>query len=139
MVEPTTNYFVIFNYKAILSLFLFPKIVKNFNNKKLLENGQKWPKDLQFFFTRVPPINNYFVFFYPGSGQQKNYFVIFYCCSKHIELLTLKLLRDRSKFKIKFSYPFFFKTVEFLADVFECNSVALDQRKYTLPLHTEKK
>ena len=45
-------------------------------------------------------------------------------------LLTLKLLKDRSKFEIKFSFPRL-KTAEFLADVLGCNSLALAKRKYT--------
>ena len=41
--------------------------------------------------------------------------------------LTLKLTGVRSKFKTIFF--FFFKTVEFFADVFSCNPLTLYQRK----------
>ena len=47
------------------------------------------------------------------------------------KLLTLKLLRDRSKFKIKYCFPFSFTMVEFLVYVFSCFPLALGQRKYT--------
>ena len=62
--------------------------------------------------------------------------IILFSCNSNWGLsnkhaLTLKLLRDRSKFEIKFCFPPSFKTAEFLADVLGCNSLTLAQRKYT--------
>ena len=56
------------------------------------------------------------------------------CQALHMicELFNPKATERYIKVQNKTWFPFSFKTVEFLADVFSCNPLALDQRKYTL-------
>ena len=55
-----------------------------------------------------------------------------YGCPKFIKGVNPKGTERQIKVKNQIKFTISFKTEEFLADVFSCNPLALDQRQYTL-------